>query len=165
MTRQQHGMRVRPMQEPTPPPDPRQSQLLRLLLAWIDEAIGTAGAYETAVLREEARAAGQLSAAPRYLGHKHPLLPVFALPPEEAVAKICGYVDQQGNFVPGLAMLTEREQEAMDLKLHGLDVWEIREVMDHGKKRRRGLPLALKTVDDHLRSATQKLRTLMLEAA
>lgn len=165
MTKQPPRYRVRRLPEPTPPPDPRQAELLRLLLSWIDEALGTTGAEATELLRQQARSAGQLSPAVRWLGTDHPLLPVFALPPDEAVRKIIGYVDHTGSFQVGLAMLTEREAEAMELRLAGLEVWEIRDVMDHGKRRRRGMPMALKTVDEHLRAATMKLRALLVEVA
>lgn len=154
-------MRRRHLGEPSPPPDPRQSELLRLLLAWIDEAIGTAGAYETAVLREQARAAGQLSAAPRYLGHDHPLLPEFALGPDRAVDRILGYYDEDGEFIPGLAILTKRESEAMRFSIAGLEPWEVARAMTPGKMRRTGGLLAVKTVDEHLRSGMAKLRALL----
>lgn len=120
---------------------------------------------ETAILRELALADGKLSPAARILpADTDPrLLRLFSLPPGEATQQLLGYVDEDGAWHPGEAMLTDREAQAMYLLLEGMDLVAIRNAMDQ-RRRRRGLPLSIRTVEDHLTNARRKLRELFLSS-
>jgi hypothetical protein len=78
---------------------------------------------------------------------------------------VLGYVERQGGFVPGLAGLTAPEREAMSYWLEPNEAGyirkpeEIRDLMDR-RRGRRGLPLAIKTVENNLSNARAKLRAL-----
>lgn len=156
---------------PAPPSHPMQSSEVRLLAVHLDCWLGgvgfDGGQWQTAINREEARAAGELSP----IAHVAPnadaeLVQAFAAPADQTLATILGYVDDAGAFCPGRADLSARESEAMNLHINGLPVDAIRDAMDRGKRqrRRRGMPLSIRTVEDHLSNARGKLRALFGEA-
>lgn len=130
--------------------------------------------FESALLREQAQLAGRLSAAERLLPPETPgeLRAVFALPGESLFHALLGWWDVDLEWHSGLAGLTEREAEVVTLSI-GMDLprtpaeeaqqaWEIREAMERHRGTK-GMPLALKTVENYLASARNKLRQLITQ--
>lgn len=145
----------------------RNSGELRLLLAWLD-AWHDDGFHEdqfkTAIAREEARRAGRLSPAVRYLGEDADpeLLEIFALPAGEGVQRLLGYEDEYG-FRPGLAGLSQQEARVMHRALEGYTAAEIQRQVS--RRWRRGQGLSVRTVEDHLLNGKAKIRRLLMKEA
>ncbi len=141
---------------------PQQAPLIVLLRAWIDAAAAHSSpeaivaAVESAALRLQAQEEGRLSPAQRYPVPDH-LRPLFALPPEEALARVIGGVGPDGVWRLGIAGLTERECQAFRLELEGWPPWEIARALGR-RKRNLEVPLPVRTVDAYLAKAHVKLR-------
>jgi hypothetical protein len=147
----------------SPPSDPRNSELVRLLLALIDATASKGNLdagqpqVETAILREIALAEGRLSPAARLIppGADPRLLQLFTLPQGEGI-----------NQIFEMAMLTLQEWRAMDLLLQGHDRRGIAREMTAVRFRKdRAQWLPDKTISQYLWRARIKLRGLVGVAA
>lgn len=156
------------------------SPALRLVAAAIADALAgrpwDGPTMQGVWLRVVAEAEGRVGLNGREIpGHWDPELRRALIGPS-ALDLVLGYTDDQTDWHPGLAALTPPERDAveywlsppgqqeLEARLPGESsdpshrtAREVRDLMDR-RRRRHGMPLAIKTVQNHLASARGKLR-------
>ena len=164
----QHWRRILPV---APPPSPTQSPEVRLLQAlaeadnlnqrWPDH-------FASAILREEARLAGDFI-APELLANADPRLRAAIAQPN-GLDLILGWWEVKGRddlifHESELSHLTEQEARAWWLHIEKFSYREIAEFMDGKRRRTRQFGVSVEAVHKHLGRGAEKLRALLGVAA
>jgi hypothetical protein len=162
---------------PSPPPHPIGSPNMAWIEAWVEAVLAWGDAskgpgmaqFESDWLRVQARAEGSVGLAGKLPVDVDPELRRQLLGPD-AEDLVLGYAELDGSWRPGLGGLTPPEAEALRFWLMPNEdgdrrsAQEVRALMDR-RRGRRGLPIALETVEGHLSRARRKLRELAAELA
>ena len=157
------------------------SPTLRLVAAMIADALsGNQGnpTLQSVWLRVSAEAQGHVGLNGRSLPAECDEQLRTALLGSSGLDLVLGWTDDEATWHPGLADLTPPERDAVELWLsppgqaelearqpsESPDAWhrtyrEVRDLMDR-RRRRRGMPLAIETVENYISRARGKLRRL-----
>ena len=159
--------------------DVRRTPELRVLLEWINDMLAAVNAPHRVLppwaddefrrgrmLQLQATSRGAVSLSHVPVADLDTALRRQLLGPD-ALEELLGYTDAAGHFVPGVAGLTPQERDAVWYSLDQGDdgrprsLSAIRDLMDRRRSRRRGIPLALETVEQYLSRGRVKLRGLL----
>jgi hypothetical protein len=161
--------RVVRLPEPSPPPHPRQAPNLAWIIAWIEAALAWGDTAHGSGMAQFELAWSRLLA--RYDADLNEDVPAWVatetrgqLLGPDALDFVLGYIDRDGEWIPGVAGLAEPEREAIQFWLEPDPIFGARrtteqvwQLMTRRKGHRRGERLAYATVEQYLSRARGKL--------